>query len=133
MILLLDQALFTACGKQVIEAALGLQQLGLLDVEHSADLAIAVDPLLVGAGKPHETDPRHQDRAELEGEADAAADQLLTRTGWTQRGRPIRGGIAPAVARGSALNPWGADAWLRSTPTGPLRRSALGWACRPRV
>ena len=49
LVLLLDQPLLTAGAEQLIKAGLGLEQLGLLNVEHGADLAVAVEPLLVSA------------------------------------------------------------------------------------
>jgi len=79
LVLLLDQPLFATGAEQMVETLLGLEQLGLLDAQHSTDLAVAIQTLLVGARQAHKTDYRQHAKSQFQTEADAAADQFLSR------------------------------------------------------
>ena len=53
LILLADQALFTAGGKKTIKTVFGLVELGLLNRQDSRYFAVAIEPFLVSPSQAH--------------------------------------------------------------------------------
>ena len=53
LILLADQALFTASGKKTIKTVFGLVELGLLDRQDGRYFAVAIEPFLVSPSQAH--------------------------------------------------------------------------------
>jgi hypothetical protein len=53
LILLADQALFTAGGKKTIKTVFGLVELGLLNRQDGRYFAVAIEPFLVSSSQSH--------------------------------------------------------------------------------
>jgi hypothetical protein len=92
LILLPDQALFTAGGKETIKTVFGFVELGLLNRQNGRNFTVAIKPFLVSPSQTHQTDSSNQGQAHLEAQADGTANLFLLVAGGIDQGQDAIGG-----------------------------------------
>ena len=99
------QGLLPGYQEQTVEALLGLGELGVLDLEHSRQLALPVHAGLIGRSDADQADACDHHQSKLDAKANQAAEQiLLAQVGGSHRrpgsGGPGGGGLAGACLAG---------------------------------
>ena len=85
LVLFTNQALFTTNGKEVIKPLTGLGELAGFQIQYGFEFPLALHPFLISHSQTKRTHSGHHDQAELEGETEHTANQLLAVRGKAQK------------------------------------------------
>jgi len=77
LVLFTNQSLFTTNGKQLVKPFPRLAELAAFQIQHGFKLSLALHSFLISHRQTHQTHPGHQNQADLEGETNHTANQLL--------------------------------------------------------